>query len=316
MSLISLIIPVYYNEGSLKLLAERLDDLSQSHPQHQFEFVYVDDGSGDSSYKVLREIAEQDQRVRLIKLIRNFGSNNAILAGINYAHGDCVGFIAADLQDPPEALSEMIRFWENGEKVVFAVRKDRRGDPFFTRVAANTFNQLFSRFVFRGISTNGIGFFLVDRQVANIVIQIQERNSHLIGLILWTGFPYKTVSYDRVDRKFGKSRWNLSRKITYFIDTFAAFSYLPLRLASLLGFIFASLGGIYALVIIILRLTGDNILVQGWTALMVVLLVVSGVQLVMIGIIGEYLWRNLDATRKRPIFIVDQENCVDSSGKQ
>ena len=313
MCLISIVIPVYFNEKSLVLLAQRLDQLTQLHAQHQFEFIYVDDGSGDQSYAVMKKIAAEDSRVRLVKLIRNFGSNMAILAGISHARGDCVGFIAADLQDPPEALSEMIQHWELGRQVVFAVRKDRHGDPFLTRITANVFNWLFERLIFRGISSTGIGFFLIDRQVADLVVQCQERNSHLIGLILWTGFPFTTVFYERVERerKFGKSRWTISRKIDYFIDTFAAFSYLPLRLASVIGFVFAGLGGIYALLIILMRLMGFNAVIQGWTALMVVLLVVSGVQLLILGIIGEYLWRNFDATRKRPLFIVENKNCYD-----
>jgi dolichol-phosphate mannosyltransferase len=307
MSLISIVIPVYFNEGSLEILAQRLDLLSQEHPQHQFEFIYVDDGSGDQSYAAMTRIAEKDSRVRLVKLIRNFGSNMAILAGISHARGDCVGFIAADLQDPPESLSEMIRLWEDGKKVIFAIRKDRAGDPFLTRVYANIFNWLFEKLVFSGISSTGIGFFMIDRQVVEVIIQFQERNSHLIGLILWTGFPYATVTYDRVERKHGKSRWNFSRKLNYFIDTFAAFSYLPLRLASIFGFIFASAGGLYALILILLRLFGSTVEVQGWTALMVVVLLISGVQLVILGIIGEYLWRNFDASRKRPLFIVEEE---------
>lgn len=306
MSLISIIIPVYYNESSLELLAERLDVLSNAHPQHTFEFIYVDDGSGDRSYEVCCRIAIQDSRVKIIKLIRNFGSNMAILAGLGQAKGDCAGFIAADLQDPPETLSEMIVDWENGKKVVFAIRNDRHGDPFFTRISANIFNWLFDRFVFRGISSSGIGFFLIDRQVVDLIINLQERNSHLVGLILWTGFPFGKVVYNRVEREHGTSRWDLPRKINYFIDAFAAFSYLPLRLASIFGFVFAGLGGLYSIVIVILRLFGLMPIIEGWTALMVVLLVVSGVQLVILGIMGEYLWRNFDATRKRPPYIIEK----------
>jgi len=307
MSLISIVIPVYYNESSLELLARRLDCLSKAHSNHTFEFLFVDDGSGDQSYTVMTRIAAQDSRVRLVKLIRNFGSNIAILAGISQAQGDCVGFIAADLQDPPETLTEMIRLWESGKKVTFAIRKDRSGDPFFTRLFASIFNWLFERLIFHGISANGIGFFLIDRQVADLVVQCQERNSHLIGLILWTGFPYSTVTYDRVEREHGKSRWNFTRKINYFIDTFAAFSYLPLRLASFFGFLFACIGGVYTIILIFLRLIGHTPIIQGWTALMVVLLVISGVQLIILGIIGEYLWRNFDATRKRPLYIIDKQ---------
>ncbi len=313
MSLISVVIPVYYNEGSLEILAQRLDGLSKAHPYHSFEFIYVDDGSGDQSYAVMARIAARDSRVTLVKLIRHFGSNIAILAGMSQAQGDCVGFIAADLQDPPETLLEMIQQWECGHKVTFAIRKDRKGDPFLTRFFANIFNWLFERLIFHGVSANGIGFFLIDRQVVDLVIQCQERNSHLIGLILWTGFPYSTVFYERVEREHGKSRWNFTRKLNYFIDTFAAFSYLPLRLASLFGFLFAFVGGIYTILLIFLRLSGLLPNIQGWTALMVALLVISGVQLMILGIMGEYLWRNLDSTRKRPLFIIDQQNQISPS---
>ncbi len=306
MSKISIVIPVYFNAPSLEILNARLDLVSRAHPNHSFEFIYVDDGSGDNSYEVLQKIASCDARVRVVKLVRNFGSNIAILAGLSYANGDCAGFIAADLQDPPEKLTEMIEVWEKGNKVVLAIRKDRDGDPFLTRMLAKTFNYLYDKFVFHGITPQGIGFFLIDRQVIDVLVQCQERNAYLIGLLLWTGFPYQTVVYDRVEREHGKSRWTVQKKIKYFIDAFAAFSYLPLRLASILGIFLATIGGIYALALFILKIFDNLPQVQGWTALMIVLLLVSGTQLIILGVIGEYLWRNLDATRKRPLFLVEK----------
>lgn len=304
MALISLVVPVYGNALSLPLLAGRLDALATTMPHHHFEFIYVDDGSDDNSFEVIQGLATQDPRIRVLKLARNFGSNMAILAGMTYARGDCVGFIAADLQDPPETLVEMVGHWEAGNKVVLAVRRDRRGDPWSTRVTANIFNWLFEKLVFSGLSPQGVGFFLVDRQVANTVIECREKNTHLIGLILWTGFPYVTVAYDRGEREHGKSRWTVRRKIKYFVDAFAAFSYLPLRLASVLGLVLATFGGLYAVLVIAIRLL-NQVPVPGWTALMVVVLLASGAQLLILGIIGEYLWRNLDASRNRPLFIVE-----------
>jgi polyisoprenyl-phosphate glycosyltransferase len=265
----------------------------------------VDDGSRDDSYTVLCRLAEAEPRTRIIKLVRNFGSNVAILAGMTYARGDCVGFIAADLQDPPEVLAEMIQKWQAGNKVVLAVRNDRQGDPWATRLFANAFNYLFEKLVFKGFSPQGVGFFLIDRQVVQVLIECREKNAHLIGLILWSGFPISTVGYERVERSHGKSHWTLGKKIKFFIDAFAAFSYLPLRMATILGFLFAAIGGIYALLLVILRLTGQA-LVEGWTALIVVITVLAGVQLIILGVIGEYLWRTFDATRQRPLFIVEQ----------
>jgi polyisoprenyl-phosphate glycosyltransferase len=305
MALISIVVPVYFNAPSLPALTQRLQQIAAKRAEHEFEFIFVDDGSGDDSFAVLRQLAASEQRMRVVKLARNFGSNTAILAGMTYANGDCVGFIAADLQDPPETLHEMIARWEAGVKVVLAVRQDRHGDPWTTRLTASVFNWLFKKLVFDGFSPQGVGFFLVDRQVAEVLISCREKNAHLIGLILWSGFRYETVAYERGEREHGKSRWTLKKKIKYFIDAFAAFSYLPLRLASALGLLLAGSGGLYAIVVIAVRLL-NQVPVPGWTALMVVVLLASGAQLLILGILGEYLWRNFDATRNRPLFIVDQ----------
>lgn len=305
MSLISIVIPVYFNADTLKSLSNRLSDFANSQGQHEFEFIYVDDGSKDDSFLILCDLAKSDNRIRVIKLVRNFGSNIAVLSGITYSKGDCVGFIAADLQDPPEVLPDLIEQWEDGHPVVLAVRKDRHGDPIGTRIFSYLFNFLFKKLVYPDFSPHGIGFFLVDRKVADVVIQSQEMNSHLIGLILWTGFSFVTVPYDRLERVSGNSGWTFQKKFKYFMDAFVGFSYLPLRITSGFGILFAILGGIYAIILIINKFL-NNIDVPGWTALVVITLFLSGIQLIMLGVIGEYLWRNLDASRKRPLFIIDQ----------
>ena len=305
MSLISIIIPVFFNENTLNPLSKRLSDFANSMPEHDFEFIYVDDGSKDASYEKLKQLADLDSRIKVIKLVRNFGSEMAIYCGISHAEGDCVGFIAADLQDPPEALKPMIDLWESGIPIVLATRKDRKGDPIFTRLFSYVFNTLFKLIVYPDFSPQGIGFFLVDRKVASTLLQCQERNSHLIGLIIWTGFPYETVDYDRIDRKDGVSRWSFRKKVKYFLDAFVGFSYIPLRITSSLGLLLAFFGGIYAIFVLINRLL-NNIIVPGWTTLTIMTLFLSGIQLIMLGVIGEYLWRNFDATRNRPMFIVDE----------
>lgn len=305
MSLISIVIPVYFNAESLQSLSIRLLDIADSQVDHDFEFIYVDDGSKDDSFSVLCDLAKSDNRIRVIKLVRNFGSNIAVLSGLTYAEGDCVGFIAADLQDPPEMLPLLIEQWEAGHPVVLAVRKDRQGDPIGTRIFSYIFNFLFKKLVYPDFSPQGIGFFVIDRKVVDVIVQSQEKNSHLIGLILWTGFPYTSVSYIRVERASGKSGWTFQKKLKYFLDAFVGFSYLPLRLTSGLGILFAILGGLYAIFLIVNKLI-NNINVPGWTALVVITLFLSGIQLIMLGVIGEYLWRNLDASRKRPSFIVDR----------
>jgi glycosyltransferase involved in cell wall biosynthesis len=252
----------------------------------------------------MNQLAQQDGRVRVVKLVRNFGSNTAILAGMTYARGDCVCFIAADLQDPPETITELLAFWEAGYRVALAVRQDREGDPFFTHLFASIFNWLFQKLIFSGFSPQGVGFFLIDRQVVTTLLTCNEKNAHLIGLILWAGYKYAIVEYDRAKREHGRSGWTFRKKVKYFIDAFVAFSYLPLRLASAMGLLLAGIGGLYAAVLVVLRLLNE-IPVEGWTSLIVVLLVTAGLQLVVLGVIGEYLWRNLDASRGRPLFIVE-----------
>lgn len=282
-----------------------------ANPSYSFEFICVDDGSSDHSFQVLQKFALQDERIVLVKLARNFGEPAATFAGMTFASGDATAVIAADLQDPPEDLTRLIAEWKEGYKVIFAIRKDRHGDPFLTRLFSNLFNRLF-RLVYKDFSSQGIGFFLIDRQVVKVVLQCEEKNTHPIGLILWTGLPYQTIVYDRPKREQGKSGWNFAKKVKYFIDAFVSFSYLPLRICSVSGFILAALGGLFSIQVIIERLT-TRTPVAGWAALMVVVLLLSGFQLIMLGVIGEYLWRNFEATRKRPLFVVETARLPDQA---
>jgi dolichol-phosphate mannosyltransferase len=244
--------------------------------------------------------------VRVIKLSRNFGSNAALLAGLDHARGEVIAAIAADLQDPPELIDDMLVHWRQGRKVVLAARQSR-GDPLLTRLLASTFYFLFRRFAISTMPRQGFDFFLIDRQVCNLIKTIQESNTYLMGMILWLGFEPAVVYYHRQQRPecFGRSMWSFTKKLKYFIDAFVAFSYVPVRAASLLGISLSVLGLLYALALLILRLFVGTPVV-GWLSLMAVLLLVSGVQLLMTGILGEYLWRNLDETRRRPRFVIER----------
>lgn len=303
MALISVVIPVYYNAESLPLLIGKLKEISMATQEDSFEFVFVDDGSGDDSFKLLTHMAKEDPKVRVIKLSRNFGSNPAILAGLTYARGDCAVVIAADLQDPPELIPQLVAIWHEGNQVVLGARR-RRNDPLISKLFATAFNRLFRRFVFSDYPPDGFDFVLIDRCVIDILIALKEKNSYIFGQAIWVGFKRQIIYYDRAERRHGYSRWTITKKIKYFIDAFAAFSYLPLRAASTLGFLLATLGFLYALFIIGLRLF-KGIQVAGWASLTVVVLITSGAQLVLIGVLGEYLWRVLDETRRRPPFIVE-----------
>ena len=306
MAFLSIVVPVYHNAASLHELLSRFQQIAGGHPTDRFEFVFVDDGSRDHSFAVLQGLQLMDERVRVIKLSRNFGSNAALLAGLDHARGEAVAAIAADLQDPPELLDDMLGYWRQGRKVVLAARQSR-GDPLLTRLLANLFYFLFRRFALPSMPRQGFDFFLIDRQVCNLIKDIQESNAYLMGMILWLGFEPAVIYYHRRQRpeRFGKSMWSLAKKLKYFIDAFVAFSYVPVRAASLLGIGLSLLGLCYAFVLLTLRLFG-GIPVVGWVSLMAVLLVVSGVQLLMTGILGEYLWRNLDETRRRPRFVIER----------
>jgi polyisoprenyl-phosphate glycosyltransferase len=306
MSLVSIVVPVYHNAPSLPELLGKFQELALRNPGDQFEFVFVDDGSKDDSFEVLRTLAEREPRVLIVKLSRNFGSNPAVLAGLDQARGDVVAGIAADLQDPPELIHDMLALWRGGRKVVLAARQGR-DDPGLTSLMADTFYAMFRRFAIKNMPKRGFDFFLIDRQVCDLIKGIQENNVYLMGLILWLGFDPAVIYYHRRERekRYGRSMWTFTKKLKYFIDSFVAFSYLPIRATSAIGIGLSTIGMLYALLLIILRLA-IGLEVEGWTSLMVVLLVVSGVQMLMIGSLGEYMWRNLDETRRRPRFIIER----------
>lgn len=218
--------------------------------------------------------------------------------------------LAADLQDPPEFIPQLIASWREGNQVVLAARRTR-DDPFLSKLLATTFNRLFRRLVFQDFPSDGFDFMLIDRRVVDLLVALAEKNSYIFGQTMWVGFRRQVVYYDRGQRQHGHSRWTVAKKVKYFIDAFTAFSYLPLRAASLLGLLLGLLGFLYALLVIGLRLL-KGIQVAGWASLVVVVLVTSGVQLVLTGVLGEYLWRVLDETRRRPPFIVEATLGFDS----
>lgn len=303
---LSVVVPIYFNEGTLETLYERLSAMhGELADRAELEIVLVDDGSRDRSRDILEDLANRDPvRVRSVLLSRNFGSFNAILAGLNHATGDCIAIISADLQDPPEMIPAMYKRWETGDRTVMAVR-EKREDPFLTRIFSNISYTILRRLAIRNFPKGGFDFVLIDRQVRDIIVGMGERNTFLMGLIVWVGFTQSQIHYTRRNREDGESRWTFWKKVKYLIDSILAFSYAPMRFMSTIGFILAFLGVCYALFLIIQRLT-FHVAVPGWTALMVVVLVLFGFQFVAMGVTGEYLWRTLDEVRRRPAFIVER----------
>ena len=306
MSLISIVVPVYNNASSLADLLQQFQDISSQYHEDSFEFIFVDDGSFDNSITVLHELLQREPRIRIVMLSRNFGSNAAIMAGMSQVRGEAIIAIAADLQDPPELMGEMLRLWREDHKVVLAARKSR-DDGFLSDALSNAFYALFRRFAIKTMPRHGFDFFLIDRQVCDVINHIQENNAYLMGLILWLGFEPEVIYYDRKKRekKYGRSMCTQAKMIKYFIDSFVSFSYVPIRAASIIGISLSIVGLLYAIAVIILRLI-LQIKVEGWASLMIAVLILSGSQMLMLGIMGEYMWRNLEETRRRPRYIISK----------
>ena len=298
----SVVVPVYYNAETLPELVRRLQEVAARLADVDFEFLFVDDGSRDGSFECLARASASDPRVKALRLSRNFGSNVAILAGLGRAQGDAISVISADLQDPPELIPDMIERFKAGAEAVLAARA-KRSDPLLTRLFAAVFNRLFRWLAFSDFPAQGFDFMLISRRMALLIGQAAERNSYIFGQVMWLGFEKQVLYYERAERPSGRSRWTLFKKVKYFIDAFTAFSYLPIRAASVVGFVLAFAGFLYAAVVLVLRLT-HAIPVPGFSALIVVVLLIGGVQLIVTGLIGEYVWRVLEETRRRPPFVV------------
>ncbi len=301
----SIVIPVYFNEPNLPDTVSQLLALKNNLRGYELELVFVDDGSGDRSLEILLQCQKMHSKnIKVVKLTRNFGSMASIQAGFTVTTGDCVGIIAADLQDPPELFVDMIDYWEKGIKVVFAVRSDRdesRVKKFFS----NTYYTLIRRFAIHNYPKGGFDFLLVDRQIVEEVNQIREKNTNLMSLIFWLGHGYVLLPYVRRSRAKGRSRWTLAKKIKLFVDSFVAFSYVPIRFLSSVGLVVAASSFLYGGFVFYTWLAW-GIEVKGFTALMILLAFTAGIQMTMLGVLGEYLWRTLDETRKRPAYVIDK----------
>ena len=301
--LLSVITPAYNEEMNLPVLYDRLravlDQLDLD-----WEWVVTDDHSSDRTFEVLADIGRHDARVRALRFSRNFGSHAGVSCGLRNAQGDCAVVMAADLQDPPEVLPRLIQAWDNGAQVVWAVRGRREGENAMTVGMAGVFYWLMRSVIgMREIAATGADFFLIDRRVMEAYREFDERNVNLLALLAWMGFRQHTVSYTKEARLHGRSGWTLRKKMKLAVDSITAFSYLPVRVMSWLGITTAIAGFAYAVFIINHALTGRP--VEGWSSLMVAVMVIGGIQMLMLGILGEYIWRALDEARRRPRYTIE-----------
>lgn len=303
MSKISIVVPVYYNADTLMLLYEDMKEKILG-KLGEYELVFVDDGSGDESWEIMNEIRKLDVNVRCVRLSRNFGEHAALLAGLSVCTGDCAVTKQADLQEDSEIILEMYESWKRGNKVVLAVRRER-DENIIKKAFAHMYYVLIHKFVEKRMPVGGCDCYLIDRQVIEVLERLDEKNSSLTLQVLWAGFKTDEIYFHRRDREIGKSRWTLAKKIKLVLDSMMSFSYFPIRFMSGLGVAYAILAVIMMIRVMIEKFTvGTPIL--GWASLMCVVLFSFGIMMLMMGILGEYVWRALDASRNRPPFLIDE----------
>lgn len=308
MKKISIIVPVYYNQDNLLPLyadlKEKVFDKLKENTNTEYELIMVDDGSKDNSYKVMQDLAKIDSNIKIIHLSRNYGEHAAILAGLSQCTGDCAVRKAADLQEPSEMILDMMKKYDEGYKVVLATRADRE-EPIMQKAFSNLYAFLMRKLALHNMPKGGFDSFLIDRQVIDFLVKMQESNTSLMSQILWAGFETATVPYVRKKREIGKSRWTLSKKIKLVYDSLISFSYFPIKMITNVGFLSFFVSVILLLIIIHRKFVG-KIDVEGYTSLIMVMLMAFGIIMLSIGIIGEYLWRTYDAARNRPPYIIEK----------
>jgi polyisoprenyl-phosphate glycosyltransferase len=278
-----------------------------------FEVVLINDGSSDGTFRVMRALHERDPRVRVVDFSRNFGHQIAISAGLDFARGDAVIIIDSDLQDPPEVIPQLIARWKAGVEVVYAQRARRTGETRFKLLTAAAFYRLIARITSVEIPRDTGDFRLLDRRVVETLVTMREHHRFMRGLSAWVGFRQEAVSYDRHERFAGATKYPLRKMIRFALDAITAFSYAPLQLATSFGFLLAALSLVGIVVAIIVRVFGGAIQGQGTT--LIVVLFLGGIQLIFLGIIGEYLGRIYDEVRARPLYIV-REVLDEDDGQQ
>lgn len=304
--MLSVVVPMYNESKGIALFFDTVKPLLSSITE-SWEIICVDDGSKDNSHALLKEAALQDKRIRVIKLSRNFGKEKALSAGIDHALGDAVIPMDADLQDPPELIVEMVRKWQEGFKVVLATRKSRtKEESLFKRVTAWVFYRLITHISTIMIPQNTGDFRLMDRQVVEVVKLLPERTRFMRGLFAWVGFKTTIIYYHRPERKAGVTQYTSLRMWNYALDGIFAFSALPLKIWTYIGAVIAGASLLYALYIAVHMLVFNDY-VPGYASIMVGILFIGGVQLISLGILGEYIARIYEETKKRPLYVIEEK---------
>ena len=307
MKKVSILVPCYNEEKSLQLLYPELKTLMDSQNNYEWEILFVDDGSKDDTLNAIKSLRREDERIAYVSLSRNFGKENAMLAGIDYVTGDCMVIMDADLQDPPSLIPEMLKYWEEGYQDVYAKRADRGKESWLRKKLSLLFYKILDSTTRFDVLQNVGDFRLLDRQCINALKRLRESERYTKGLFCWIGYKKKEIIFNRGDRVAGDSNWSFWSLFNLAIEGITSFTTAPLRIATFSGFIIALCAFFYALYFITKTLIyGDP--VQGFTTLIVIILFLGGIQLITIGILGEYIGRIFNETKNRPTYIASEYN--------
>lgn len=307
MKKVTIIIPAYNEEESLPYLYERLEKLMESIQQYEFEILFINDGSKDNTLKILKDFREKDKRISYVDLSRNFGKEIAMMAGMDYAKGDCVIFMDADLQDPPELIPELLKWWEQGYDDVYARRKSRKGETWLKKFTSKMYYKVLQSLTKVEIQKDTGDFRLLDRRCVNALTQMRESQRCSKSMFSWIGYNKKEVLYDRDPRIAGKTKWNYKKLIDLAIDGITSFTTSPLRVSTYLcipTFIALFIYFIYVIVKCIIT----SVVIQAFQAIILLILFFAGIQILLFGIIGEYLGRIFNETKNRPLYFIKEYN--------
>ena len=310
MKTVTILIPCYNEEKSLPFLHEALQKLMEENSHYQWQILFVDDGSKDNTLPVLKDLASRNSRYAYVSLSRNFGKENAMLAGFDFAQGDCMIIMDADLQHPPHMIPEMLKYWEEGYQDVYARRKDRNTDSWLRKKLSNWYYQLLQKTTRVDILQNVGDFRLLDRKCIDALKQLRESERYTKGMYCWIGFKKKEILFEPAERVAGESTFSYGRLISLAMDGFTSFTTAPLKISTVIGVVVSVLSFILMFIFLFKALFfGDP--VQGFPTLITVILFLGGVQLLSLGIIGEYLGRIFIETKNRPVYIVKETNLKD-----
>jgi len=301
-ALVSVIVPMYNEEEVISTTFARLKEVMDRSGE-RYELIFINDGSKDSSAQIIKQFAEQHPEVVLIDFSRNFGHQIAITAGMDYARGDAIIIIDADLQDPPEVMLLMLEKWREGYEVVYGKRAKRKGETWFKKTTAKLFYRTLRMLTNVDIPADTGDFRLIDRKVCDVLVGLKEKNRFVRGLVSWIGFKQTSVEFVREERFAGVTKYPLKRMVRFAIDAITSFSFKPLRIASYVGFAISLISFIYLLVVLYQRLFTETT-TTGWASIVAINLLFNGIILLLLGVIGEYIGRIYEETKNRPLYIV------------